>query len=308
LIDALAPGQAAVAVHVLARTGRVVAALHDTYVRGLTPGGMDDVTPAAPAARRQLVPGVSIALAPGMSLPSSAADPGAVAVRVVNPGSSEAVARVHLLGPSGDVEVPGGVIAIPADTVRDVPITQVPPGMYTAVVDADADVIAGALVGRTVPGGQAAGTAAAARAAVPPSDFAWAASTDPLFGPAVLALPTVPAGGGKDVPVDAALSLAATGSSPGNVEVVEIGADGRTVATHTLAVPAATSLQQSLTPGIAAVLIKPVAGSGPVVAAAVLQVQDGAGPMVSVIAVRSGPTGLGRQPVVIADARTGLEG
>jgi len=306
LIDALAPGLDTLAVHVQARTGRVVATLHDTYVRGLTPGGVDDVTPAAPAARRQLVPGISIAPPPGASLPATAGDPGAVAVRVANPGRAEAVIRVHLLGDGGEVEVPGGVLTVPAETVRDVPLTQVPAGAYTAVVDADSAVVAGALVGRTVPGGQAVGTRAALGVAVPPSELAWAASTEPLSGAAVVALPVVPGAAKKPVPVSAVLSLAAPATAPGSAEVVEIGADGRNLATHRLTVPTATGAEQALTSAAVAVLVRPLAGSGPLVAAVMLQVQDAAGPMVSVIPVRSGPTGLGAQPSVIADPRTGL--
>ena len=310
LVDALAPGLDAVAVHVQARSGRVVATLHDSYVRGLTPGGVDDVTPSAPAARRQYVPGVSVAPASGSSLPAGAADPGAVAVRVVNPGLAAVVVRVHLIGDGGELEITGGVVTVPAQSVADVPLVQVPPGTYTAVVDADTAVVAGAVVGRTVPGGQVAGTPAAVAVAVPPSELAWAASTEPLTGATVVALPTLTAStgsSGKAVPVGAVLSLAAPAAAAA-VEVVEIGADGRSVAAHTVQVAAGGGAEQPLASTAVAVLVRPRPGAGPVVGALVLQVQDPAGPMVSVLAVRSGPTGVGARPTVIVDPRLGLRG
>jgi hypothetical protein len=193
------------------------------------------------------------------------------------------------------------------------------------VVDADAAVVAGAVVGRTVPGGQAAGTPEAVAVAVPPSELAWAASTEPLSGATVVALPTLnaafssstasssstaaggSAGSSRVVPVGAVLTLAAPAAAAA-VEVVEIGADGRSVAVHTVDVPAGSGAEQPLASAAVAVLVRPRAGAGPVVGALVLQVQDPAGPMISVLAVRSSPTGAGAQPAVRVDPRLGLRG
>ena len=147
-IDALAPGLDRVAVHVTTRSGRVRATLHDSLLRGVTPGGADDVPVAAAAARRQVVPGVS--LVNGYS--TTAADPtaaGSTSVRVAVPGSEEAVVRVSLLDSDGPVGLPRtSVVTVPGGGVADVPISGVASGVYTAVVDADVPVIAGAQVGR----------------------------------------------------------------------------------------------------------------------------------------------------------------
>jgi hypothetical protein len=308
LVDALAPDLTAVAVQVQARTGRVVATLHDTWVRGLTPGGVDDVTPSATASQQQVVPGMSIAPASGMSLPSDPQAPGAVAVRVVVPGSSPAVVRVRLLGPGGEVDLPdSGVVTVPAGTVQDVPITGVAAGTYTAVVDADVPILASGLLGRTEPGGQAAGTPAGVAAAVPPSELAWAPSVAPLAGRTVVAVPAVPdtETSGHSVPVSATLSAAAVGKDA-SVLVTELGADGDTLASSTLRIDAGTAVAHVVAAGTEAVILAP--SSAPVSASLVLQAKDTAGPMITVVPVRSGPTGTGQRPVVVADPRVGLDG
>ena len=70
-VDALAPDAGPVAVNVTARSGRVVAVLHHTRMLGITPGGVDDVGPAAPPGTDQVVQGVVVA------------PPGSARVRVV---------------------------------------------------------------------------------------------------------------------------------------------------------------------------------------------------------------------------------
>jgi hypothetical protein len=306
LVDALAPDLTAVAVRVQARTGRVAAALLDSYVRGLVPGGADEVTAAAPAARRQWVPGVSIAPPAGVPLPTDPAAPGAVVVRVVNPGSAPAVARVRLLGPTGPVVPVGSVLTVPPGAVRDLPLVDVPAGDYTAQVDADLPVLASALVGRTVSGGQLAGTPAGIGRPVPPSELAWAASVEPLTGTTVIALPTLTEAA-RRVAVGAVLHLGSAGRAV-DVEVVEAGADGRPLAAARIVqVPADASVDLAVPAGAAAMQLRAApGGAGGVVAAVVLQVQDAAGPMVAVLPVRPGPTGTAARPSAVADVRTGL--
>lgn len=321
-VDALAPDLDAIAVLVQTRSGRVSATLHDEYVRGFTPSGVDDVTAAAPPATRQVVPGVSVAPATGMTLPSSASAPGAVAVRVANPGSTEAVARVVLRGGAGEVVPPRGVLTLGAGEVRDVPLVDVPPGVYAAVVEADVPVVAGAVVGRTVPGGQLVGTQAAAGRVtpsaglgrvtpsagfgqiVPPAEFGWATSVEPLAGTTLVALPGL-SEGGRRTGVSAVLSVAAVDRA-GSVEIDELDADGRLLVTGALLVAAGSGADRALSAQAAAIRLRPVPGGGSLVAALVLDVRDATGPMVSVLPVRPGPTSQGARPRVVADARVGL--
>lgn len=305
-LDALAPDLDTAAVLVRARSGRVIASLHDNWVRGVTPSGVDDVSAAAPAARRQVVPGISVAPPGGQQVPETATAPGAVAVRVVNPGSAEVVAGVRLLGEAGPVVLPGAVLTLGPGEVRDLPLSTVPPGVYAAVVEADAPVVAGAVVGRTMPGGQIAGTDAAIGVSVPPSEFGWAASVLPLAGTTLVSLPEL-AETGRRAGISATLTVAAPDGA-GSVEVVEIDSAGAPLGSGTLLVAAGSGEQRVLSAKAAAVRLRPVSGSGPLMAALLLQLPDPAGPMVSVLPVRPGPTGSGARPHVVADVRVGLRG
>ncbi|MGZ4625426.1 MAG: DUF5719 family protein, partial [Kineosporiaceae bacterium] len=115
-LDALTPGLARLAVHVVARRGRVAPLLHDSSLQGTTPAGVDDVTVAAPAARHLTVPALVVPAAVAGGAAST------VTVRVVAPGVDDAVVHLRLVGPAGDVDLPGdGVVTVPAGGVADVP-------------------------------------------------------------------------------------------------------------------------------------------------------------------------------------------
>lgn len=330
-IDALAPDLDAVAVLVQARGGRISATLQDSYVRGLTPSGVDDITAAAPAARRQVVPGISVAVPAGTGLPEASGAPGGVAVRVVNPGSVDVVARVRLLGEAGPVEVGGGVLTLAAGEVRDVVVTRVPEGIYSAVVEADAPVVAGAVVGRAPSAGAAAGAAspprastlgaaAAARSVGPaavtagraatdatgrPSDFGWAASVEALSGATLVALPAVTENAARAT-IGGVLTVAAPDGA-GSFELVQLDGEGHRIETATvLLVPAGTSSRYTVSPKAAAVRLRPLDGSSTLMAAVVLQAPDPSGPMIAVLPVRPGPAGQGDRPYVVSDVRAGL--
>jgi hypothetical protein len=195
LIEALAPRLDSVVVRVTATSGRVSGVLHDDLLRGITPGGVDDVTAGAGPARRQYLPGVSIARSlqgvVGDVLPRRSDAAGAVAIRVAVPGSRDGAVRVHLLGAGGAVTWAGGVVTVPRGTVADLPITGVPDGLYTAVVESDVPVVAGALVGRAEPTSSQAGTPAALGRGVAPAEFGWIAAASSLSSAAAVAVPIV---------------------------------------------------------------------------------------------------------------------
>lgn len=289
-IDALAPALDAVAVLVQARSGRVSATLRDTYVRGLTPSGADDVTAAAPAARRQIVPGMAVATPDRTALPHDPGAPGAIAVRVVNPGTGDVIARVRLLGEDGPVELDGGVLTLAAGQVRDVAVTGVPDGAYAALVEADAPVVAGAVLGRAA-GGRAA-------------DFGWATSVEPLSGTAVTALPELIENGARVTTGRQLLITAPSGA--GSIEVVELDGEGRRLAVDTVQVAASSSTRHSVSAMASAVRLHLLDGSSPLVAAVVLHLPDPSGAMISVLPVRPGPAGDGGRPYAVSDVRVGL--
>ena len=170
LLDAAAPGLGQLAVHVVARSGRVTSLLHDSWLRGAVPAGTDDVLPSAAPSRHVVVPGVVV-------LPG-----GAARLRVAATGSDDAVVRYHLLGPAGDVEPPGtGVLTVPAGGVADVSLRWVRPGAYAVVLDADAPVAAAASMTSSGPPLGPLRTVA--------TDLAWTSGTQPLTGEVAGAVP-----------------------------------------------------------------------------------------------------------------------
>jgi hypothetical protein len=250
-IDALAPGLARVAVHVTTRSGRVRATLHDTVLRGLVPSGADDVPVAAAAAKRQVVPGVSLVDGDVKT-----------AVRIAVPGSEDAVVRVRLLSSTGAVDLPRtGVVTVSAGGVADVPISGVPSGTYTAVVDADVPVVAGALVGRS----GIAGTA-------PSAEFAWAAAARRLAGDGYAVLPP----GARST-----LSLVAV-QGTGGLVLTGMHSDGTLGRPIDVDVPDATSVTVQLDADVVAIRISALRGAA-VAGAIVATVDDARGPLISVL-------------------------
>ena len=281
-VDALAPDLSAVAVHVGARAGRVQATLHASVLRGVVPGGTDDVPPAAPPSRRQVVPGIALVPGPpeaaddaadgedgengedGADGPDAAADaaavraPGATALRVAVPGSAEAVVSVRLLGPEGEVRLPRpAATTVPAGGVADIPLSGVPAAVYAAVVTADVPVVAGALVGRARETG--------------PSEFGWAAATRPLTGGRLLT--TVPG-------TRTYLALAAAGRS-GRVGLRQVYPGGRLGAAQVLDVPTGQALTVVADPDVVGLLVERVTG-GRIDAALVQTVEAPDGVLISV--------------------------
>ena len=293
-VDAIAPGIEQLAVQVVARSGRVVAVLHDTLVRGTVSGGVDDVTVAAPPATEQVVPGLALAA------------PGVASVRIAVPGPVEGVIKVRLLGPDGALDLPSAVATIPAGGVADVPLTGLPDGTYTAVVDADVPVVAAGLVTTTVPGGELAGTPDAVGRQVPPSELAWVASASALRGAVGIVVPALPSVSGI-APVRATLVLASPG--PARVTVRQVGPDGVPGAGQDVALPGGTTSVIALDAGTAAVLVTPPGApgtGGPAYASLLLQTSDRSGPMLSTVPLRPGPSARPAAPAVVADPALGL--
>lgn len=245
LLDALAPGVRAPVLHVRATGGAVSAALHDSLLSGITPGGSDDVAPAAPPARRVLVPGLTIN--------------GRAVLRLAAPGSAEAVGQVRLLGPHGPVDPPGGpVVRVPAGGTLDVDLTGLPAGTYGAEVVTDVPVVAGGMVARGGDGG--------------PADLAWLASTAPLT--TLTGLPAVRSGGGWSTTVELTAPRAAAA-----VDVTTVGSDGST-RVRTLRVAGGTSTLTVLS-GADSAWLTPARGSGEVVAARTTTYADRAGRLIT---------------------------
>jgi hypothetical protein len=149
------------ALHVVSSGGRVAAAVRDNATNGAIPAGVDWLNQSSAPATKVVVPG----LAPGAGIRT---------LTVVNPGDLQASATLTVNGPNGPFK-PAGVSAldIPAGAVKVVRLDSVLHGDPSAV---------------TVTSDQP--LTASARMQDPKGiEFASMGSTDPLTGPAYLALP-----------------------------------------------------------------------------------------------------------------------
>ena len=327
LLDALAPGLTSTAVHVTTRSGRVVSLLHDSLLRGLVGGGVDDVAAASAPATVAIIPGVSVQapaangepVAPGepaapgdLVAPGDPALPGATAVRVVVPGPDEAIVRVSLLGSGGSVDLgSAGVRTVPAGTVVDIGVIGVPDGTYAAKVEADVPVVAGVIVGRATAGSLTAGTDQDPLGKAAPAEFGWAAAVPAMAGGRLVSLPlqatAAPARPGIKVAepaVRASLSLTSTGGLC-VVRVTELDAAGRPGPAVTVQVPADSTRTVQVAATAAGLLVDPGSATG-VRAAVVLTTRDPRSPMISVLPLLPVGASPGVTPVAVADPGLGV--
>lgn len=245
LLDAIAPGEQSPAVHVVSTGGVVAAVLQDSWIDGAVGRGSDDVGSTPPPATEQVIAAVPVS--------------GPAMVRVLVPGSVEAVVQTRALTADGPVPLPqDSVVRVPAGAVRDIAVGALPPGTYAVQVKSDQPVVTAAMTERRSDGNG-------------PSDLAWASASDPIDTLAGTPLPSV---------TRASLVLAAVGSDAA-VEVTKVGGDGATTATE-VAVPADSVAQVDVT-GAGAVWLRPIRGA--VRAGIVLDLADPGGPLFSVLSL-----------------------
>ena len=141
-LPGVAAEQRRLAVRVSAAGGQVSAYLQDSLLDGFTPRGTDLVTAGTGPATTQVVPGLTL-----IETDVDAADAGAL--RLLAPGEEGATASVRLLGPDGDVGLPGAeAVELAPGEVTDLSLGGLAPGAYTAVVESTAPVVAGAMLAR----------------------------------------------------------------------------------------------------------------------------------------------------------------
>lgn len=112
-LDALAPNEDLLAVHVIATSGRVSAALYDSAAEvGGNPRGSDYIGPAAGPAQQLVFAGIP-------------AGSGRRILYLANPGDSYATARTTAMTTSGTGELPGlPTVAVPAHSVVSVDLSR----------------------------------------------------------------------------------------------------------------------------------------------------------------------------------------
>lgn len=174
VLPGIAAEERRVAVRVSATGGQVSAYVQDSLLDGFTPHGADLVTAGAAPATTQIVPGISV---PGTEV--DAEDAGAL--RLLAPGEDPATVSVRLLGPDGDLELPGAQdVELAPGEVTDLSLGGIDAGTYTAVVESSVPVVAGAMIAREGEAGELDDA--------PRLERAWAASTG--IGGGLVAVPS----------------------------------------------------------------------------------------------------------------------
>ena len=231
MLEAIAPDQSRLALHVTAEGGRVGAYVQHHRIEGLVPAGADLVVGGGAPSRTAAVSGV-------VSTGEPVDDPHAPRLDLLTPGTAAGTANLAVLGPDGPVRLRGGEeVPLEPGRVTTVPLGGLPEGGYTVVVDADVPVVAGAALDKK---GSAADDAVIDD---DPYDRAW------LAGQAVPATGPV-ADGAVAVPGHAAYVVSMSGvpdeRDPDQIDDVDgstdvalrgIGPDGEEAWTRTVEVP-----------------------------------------------------------------------
>lgn len=225
VLAGLAPGEDQLTVHVRSAGGPVAAAIQQSVLRGLTPGGVDFIAPGAAPASRQAMTGVDIQDAAGIAAVTGTGgfDDAGPTLSLTVPGSADAVVEIKLFGRDGQKALPGGgVVTAKAGAVTEVSLAGVPAGQYTVSTSSDVSFVAAARVTRGLSSDKAL-------------DVAWAASGVRLGSQHVVPVPQ----GGDRILVFGVLENRAT------ISYAPITADGkiRAAATADIAGGTTTSIK-----------------------------------------------------------------
>jgi Family of unknown function (DUF5719) len=281
VLAGLAPGEPQLSVHVRSAGGPVAAAIQQSVLRGLTPGGVDFIAPGAAPAVRQVMTGVDIQDPGGVAALTgrSGYEDAAPALQITVPGPSDAVVEVKVYGRDGQKSLPsGGVITAKAGSVTEVSLAGVPAGHYTVAAASDVSFVAATRISRGTQEGQ-------------PSDVAWASSGVRLGSQHVV---PVPQGGIRQL-VFGALDTRAT------ITYAAITADGKVRAPSTADIAGGTTASIAVPDKAddADVVGYVVSASGDAAYGAVLVEQDGRNDVTS-LAFQPAAAGQETVPVTIS--------
>ncbi len=199
-LAAYAPDVTSPVVHVMSSGGQIQAALQQSTMRALIPGGVDVITASAAPSTTQIMTGVALTglVAPTGVGGGGGADIGVVSsdvestLRVAVPGDQDSDIVMTVIGVSGvPVELH---TTVPAHHTLQMPFTGVVDGTYTVVVTGTMPVVAGvrsvqAASGATATAVTTPGTppvAATASTTILGGDFAWHTSALALTGETLL--------------------------------------------------------------------------------------------------------------------------
>jgi hypothetical protein len=280
ILAGLAPGEEMLSVRVRSAGGPVAAVIQQSVLRGLTPGGVEFITPATAPAVRQVISGVDVQDPAGLADLTGKpgyADAGP-ALQITVPGSADAVVAVKLFGRDGQKALPGGgVVTAKAGAVTEVPLSGMPAGSYTVSVSSDVSFTAAARVTRGLDAEDA-------------SDFAWSAASARLGSQHVVPVP----GTGDRYLIFGAPEGRAT------ISYTPVTADGkiREAAAADIAGGTTASIKVPADVGGSPVVGYVVSAAGDPAYGAVLLQQDGR-PDIAAVAVAPGATGQEQVPVTL---------
>lgn len=278
VLGGLAAGQDSLAVHVSTSGGPVSGTIQQSILRGLTPGGVELLTPTAGASAQQVITGVVVQS--GKLSRSVRSQDGygsaAPALEVVVPGGQDAALQVRVFGKDGEVELPGGRgVTAAAGTVTAVPLDSLPAGTYSVQVSSDVSVVAAARVSRATSKGA-------------PVDFAWAPAAARLGSEHVA---VVPGGVGSRLVFGAPAEAA-------EIKLVPVDGQGGLGKARVVKVPAGTTVSVDPKAGGAGPAAVMVSAAGGAVYGSQVLVASGR-PDVSVLPVPAGAQGRQSVPVYL---------
>ncbi|WP_334171341.1 DUF5719 family protein [Sinomonas sp.] len=134
------PGQRNVSVHVRSSGGPVAAVIQQSTLRGLTPGGVDFLTPVAAPSTRGVVTAVELQdpVASRNLSSQDGFDDATAALQVTVPGAANAVVQIRVFGQNGPVTLPAGaVFTAKAGAVTEIPLAGLPAGKYSVSAASD---------------------------------------------------------------------------------------------------------------------------------------------------------------------------
>ena len=179
VLAGLAPDQELLSVRIKSAGGAISAAIQQSILRGLTPGGIDYLAPVQQPGTALAIPGVRVQApeaAANISKQDGYADAGTSMIVTV-PGARDAVVEVKAYGPNGQAALPdGGVFTASAGKVTSMALTGLPEGNYSFSVASDESLTATVRMVNSTKPGEAV-------------DVAFAPSTARLGGAHLLTLP-----------------------------------------------------------------------------------------------------------------------
>ena len=238
----LAPNLKSPVVHVQSHGGQVAAALEQSVIRGIAPGGAEMIGPSSGPALAQVIAGILVTSAPAVAASDTdSVSDGTPSVRILVPGDKPAKVQVHATGESGQAAGTSLQVEAQPGIATEVPLPGLAAGSYSVRLASDRPIVAAARASTTAPEGR---------------DFAWFGASDALTGPFMVGVAAGPAPALHLVNTGAKTARLTIGPEHGAPTEVSVPAGGQTV------VPVVAGARYSVSGGTSIVASVGYAGAG----------------------------------------------